>query len=148
VLHASFAPPLRGLAMSGTVPRRVEWAWASGSLTTASVTNAMSLYGLFFMTSVLGIEAGVAGALLLVAKLYDGVTDPVMGVVSDRTRHRLGRRRPYLIFGALATAASFALFFNLQPAGPVATLSLALATLLLFSTAYTIYSVPYLAMPS
>ncbi len=129
------------------LPRRVEWSWASGSLATASVTNALSIYALFFMTSVLGLQAGVAGTLLLAAKLYDAVTDPVMGVITDRTRHRLGRRRPYLVAGAIATGVAFALFFNL-PAGNTATsLLLALGTLLLFSTAYTVYSVPYLAMP-
>jgi glycoside/pentoside/hexuronide:cation symporter, GPH family len=132
---------------AAAAPRAVEWSWAAGSLATASVTNAMSLYALFFMTTVLALPAALAGSLLLVSKLYDAVTDPIMGVITDRTRHRLGRRRPYLIAGAIATAAAFAAFFNLAPAGSALTPWLALLALLLFSTAYTVYSVPYLAMP-
>lgn len=134
-------------APAGRVTRVAEVFWASGSFATGMLYNAMALFSLFFMTSILGIEAGLAGAIIFISKLFDGVTDPVMGTISDRTRHRWGPRRPYLLAGAFLLGASFALFFN-QPvlSGGLAAV-VALAALMLYSACYTVFTVPYLAMP-
>lgn len=130
-------------------PRRTanEIMWASGSLATGLLFNAMALYSLFFMTSILGIGAFTAGALIFLARIFDGITDPAMGAISDRTRHRLGPRRPYLAWGAVLMGASFALFFNLPAVEGSAVVALALVALLLYSASYTVFTVPYLAMP-
>lgn len=124
-------------------------AWASGSFATGALFNAMALFALFFMTSVLGIAPAVAGTIILLARVYDGIIDPLIGAVSDRTRHRWGPRRIYLLIGALGLGASFIAFFNLSllgiegaEAGFIVT-----AVLLLYSTAYSIFTIPYLAMP-
>jgi GPH family glycoside/pentoside/hexuronide:cation symporter len=50
-----------------------------------------------FYTDVVGIDIAVAGALLFGVRLFDAVTDPLMGTLSDRTRSRFGRRRPYIM---------------------------------------------------
>ncbi len=130
-------------------PRRTanEIMWAAGSLATGLLFNAMALYSLFFMTSILGIGAFTAGALIFLARIFDGITDPAMGAISDRTRHRLGPRRPYLAWGAVLMGASFALFFNLPAVEGAAVVALALVALLLYSASYTVFTVPYLAMP-
>lgn len=122
-------------------------AWASGSVATAAISNTISIYGLFYLSVVAGIDIGLAGTLILVSKLYDAFTDPVMGAISDRTRHRLGRRRVYVGVGSVLTGLSMALF--LGAGGLVGGLHLAgaLVLLLVLSTSYTIFSVPYLAMP-
>ena len=88
-------------------------AWASGSFATGALFNALALFGLFFMTSVLGIAPAVAGTLILIARVYDGIIDPLIGAVSDRTKHRWGPRRIYLLIGALGLGASFISFFSL-----------------------------------
>lgn len=124
-----------------------EITWASGSFATGALYNAMALFSLFFMTTILGIEAALAGTIVLVSKLFDGITDPVMGAISDRTRHKLGPRRPYLFIGSLLIGASFALFFNLPPLGGLAGPLVALGALVLYSACYTVFTVPYLAMP-
>lgn len=124
-----------------------EILWASGSLATGALYNAMALFSLFFMTSFLGIEAGVAGTIVLISKVFDGITDPVMGAISDRTRHAIGPRRPYLFIGSLLMGASFALFFNLPSVGGLTGAAMALGALVLYSLCYTIFTVPYLAMP-
>ena len=93
---------------AGRVTRVEEVFWASGSFATGMLYNAMALFSLFFMTSILGIEAGLAGAIIFISKLFDGVTDPVMGTISDRTRHRWGPRRPYLLAGAFLLGAGVA----------------------------------------
>ena len=126
--------------------RSTEILWASGSLATGSVYNAMALFSLFFLTQVLGISPALAGTLLLVTKIYDAVTDPIMGAISDRTRSRAGRRRPYLLLGSVLLGGSFALFFNAPDLTGVALIAAVTLLLLLQSTGYTVFSVPYLAM--
>ncbi|MEM8983351.1 MAG: MFS transporter [Pseudomonadota bacterium] len=121
--------------------------WSAGSIASGAVFNAMALFALFFMTSVLGISPALAGTLLLVTKLYDAVTDPVMGAISDRTQHRWGPRRPWILLGSVLLGASFALFFALPAVDGVAQIVFVVVALLVYSTAYTVYTVPYLAMP-
>lgn len=125
---------------------RTELLWATGSLATGSVYNAMALFSLFFLTQVVGIAPALAGTLLLVTKVYDAVTDPIMGAISDRTRHAAGRRRPYLLLGSLLLGGSFALFFNAPALDGAAMVAVAVLLLLLQSTGYTVFCVPYLAM--
>jgi GPH family glycoside/pentoside/hexuronide:cation symporter len=122
-------------------------SWAAGSVATATISNAMSLFGLFYLSSIAGLEVGVAGVLIFVSKLYDAFTDPVMGGLSDRTSHRLGRRRVYIAVGALLTGGALALFFGIGGLTSGLSIVSALVLLLLLSTSYTVFSVPYLAMP-
>lgn len=138
-----------GGAARSKVPLIPQLAWASGSFATGALFNAMALFALFFMTSVLGIAPAVAGTIILVARIYDGIIDPLIGAVSDRTRHRWGPRRIYLLIGSLALGASFIAFFNLSLLGieGVEAGFLATAVLLLYSTAYSIFTIPYVAMP-
>ncbi|AOL23987.1 glycoside/pentoside/hexuronide:cation symporter, GPH family [Erythrobacter litoralis] len=140
------APGQRGAVPVGTL---AQITWASGSFATGALFNAMALFALFVMTSFLGISPALAGTIILVARLYDGIIDPLIGALSDRTRHRWGPRRIYLLVGALALGASFTLFFNLSALGLEGTAAAFAATalLLLYSTAYSIFTIPYLAMP-
>lgn len=123
--------------------------WGVGSLGTGTVYNALALFGLFYLTTVVGLEPALAGSLFFITKLYDAVSDPLMGVISDRTRHRLGKRRPYLLAGALMLGISFLLIFIIPPLSSTAlTVTVVVAALLFHATAYTVFSVPYLAMPA
>jgi GPH family glycoside/pentoside/hexuronide:cation symporter len=72
-----------------------------------------------FYTDVVGIDIAVAGALLFGVRLFDAVTDPVMGTLSDRTRSRFGRRRPYIAVGSVLIAIALYFLFN-PPAASVA----------------------------
>ena len=100
-----------------------------------------------FMTNFLGIGAGMAATILLVTKLYDVVTDPLMGVISDRTRTPWGRRRPYLFLGGVVGALGLVLLF-VPPELDNSTylISYILVALLLSFTGYTLFNVPHLAM--
>ncbi len=126
---------------------RVQLLWSSGSIASGAVFNAMAIFALYFMNNVLGIAAGLAGTLLFATKLYDAVTDPIMGSISDRTRHRWGPRRPYVLIGSVAMGLSFALFFSLPQLPGLAMLAAVVLALIVYSTSYTIFAVPYLAMP-
>lgn len=108
--------------------------------------QSASLYLLFFYTDVLGLPSAVAGLIYMAALIWDAALDPAIGAVADRTRSRLGRYRPYLVFGSPILAAAFACVF-LVPAGQGA-LAIALATVshVLFRTLYAVVSIPYASL--
>ncbi len=93
-----------GTEESGYVPRRLSINFGVGALGMAIVLNTPAGILAPFMTNFLGIGAGTVATLFLVSKLYDMVTDPLMGMVSDRTQSRWGRRRPYLLVGGIIGA--------------------------------------------
>lgn len=132
-----------------SMPLRLRVGWGLGSLSMSAMFNAISLLLLAFLIEVVGIPAVTAGALILVSKIYDAVTDPLMGVLSDRTKSRWGRRRPYLMLGGILAGISFTMIFTVPTFESQNTLVLyVFVALLLNATAYTVFNVPYLAMPA
>jgi len=100
------------------------------------------------MSTVLGKSPELAGYLMMISKLYDAVADIVIGTMSDRTRSRWGRRRPYLLLGAFVSAASFLMIFVPPTLSDTMTIVYMLAALVLYSTGYSLFNVPYMSMPS
>ena len=80
----------------------------------------------------------MAGTLLFVSKMYDGVTDPVMGVISDKTHSRWGRRRPYLLVGGVLCAISAVAMFSIPQFSGMLLYAWVLGVLILAATAYTL----------
>ena len=74
--------------------------------------TAMGFWSMNYLTDTVGLPAALAGLAVMVAKIWDAVTDPVMGYISDRTISRLGRRRPYLLYGAIPLALTAWFFFS------------------------------------
>ncbi|HLO84427.1 MAG TPA: MFS transporter [Nostocaceae cyanobacterium] len=90
---------------------KTKLAYGAGDLGPAITANIAIFYLLVFFTNVAGIPAGLAGSILLVGKIWDGVNDPIVGVLTDKTKsRRWGRRLPWLLYGAVP----FGLFFFLQ----------------------------------
>jgi GPH family glycoside/pentoside/hexuronide:cation symporter len=104
---------------------------------------------LFFMTQHLGLAPALAGLAILLPKLWVIAGDLLVGIASDRTRGRWGRRRPYLLAGALLSSLGFVWVFSV-PAGPSPTLTAVYVAsiYLLLSTGLSLFGVPYLAMAS
>ena len=105
------------------------------------------LFLLFFLTNVMGVEPALAGLALLIPKLWDVISDPIMGGISDVTRSRMGRRRPYL----LAASIPFGIIFFILFAAPhyASGFSKALHVGLMFAlgcTVFTVFNVPYSSM--
>jgi GPH family glycoside/pentoside/hexuronide:cation symporter len=124
---------------------RVVFGWGLGSLGLAVILNTLNVLLIAYLTLVVGLEPALAGSLVLVAKIYDVLTDLPMGWLSDRTRSRWGARRPYLLAAGVVTPlAIFMLFATPAGAGvPYVTIAL-----LLYATGYTLFNVPYLSMPA
>ena len=122
--------------------------WGIGSLGAATLINAVTFIALFYLTGTLGIAPALAGAIIFAAKCYDIVTDPLMGVVSDRTHSPWGRRRPYLLIATIICPLSFYLLFNVPSLDPASTIAFVVGALLAYATGYTVFNIPYLAMPA
>jgi GPH family glycoside/pentoside/hexuronide:cation symporter len=101
---------------------------------------------LLYYTDVLGLAPATAGWIFAAALAWDAVTDPVMGYIASRTRTRWGRYRPYLLFGAVPLAASWALIFLPTGFTGTALTLFALAAHMLFRTCYTVVSMPYVSL--
>lgn len=129
------------------VPFGLRLSFGVGSLSQATVLNSTAVLLLFFMTNLLGVRPAVAGALLFLSKIVDVISSPMIGLLSDRTHTRIGRRRPYLIGGGIAMAASFVLVFTVPDWGSELVTAGYLALLIiLLSLSYGTFTVPYLAV--
>ena len=103
-------------------------------------------YLMYFYTEVVGIEPAEAGLIFLIGMVCDAVSDPLIGVVADRTRTRWGRYRPYLLFGAFPYGVCIAFLFTPPNAAPENIFILLLTAHLLFRISYTLVYMPYTAM--
>jgi GPH family glycoside/pentoside/hexuronide:cation symporter len=135
--------------MKYVLDRSLKLGWGIGALGSSTLLYANAFLLLYFMTDQLAIAPAVAGTLIFASKVYDAFTDPLVGMMSDRSRGRWGRRRPFMLVGALVCAISGMLLYNV-PAGFAdnAMLVYLVAILLLYATGYTLFNVPYLAMPA
>lgn len=123
--------------------------FSAGSLGTGIYSSVPSVLLLYFMTDTLSIPPALAALAFFFPKIWDVVTDPVMGLISDRTRCPLGRRRPYLLLGAILMSLTFVGLFNVPEFdAPFTSFLYVLTIFTLSATAYTIFAVPYIAMPA
>jgi GPH family glycoside/pentoside/hexuronide:cation symporter len=97
---------------------KVKFAYALPAFALAVVGIPVYVYIPKFYTDVVGVHITLIGYLLFGVRLFDAVTDPLFGYLSDRTRHPFGRRRPYIVVGSVFVAATMYLLFNPPQAGP------------------------------
>lgn len=136
-------PAQRAAATGDALPASVRYGFAIGDFGFNLYWQGLGLFLIYFQTDVLGIPTAWAGICYLVASVWDGLTDPVMGVIADRTRTRWGRYRPFLLFGSLPLAFAFVLTFS-APHLPLAWLvAYSLLAQLLVRALYTSLAIPY-----
>jgi GPH family glycoside/pentoside/hexuronide:cation symporter len=131
----------------GTPLRRII-AYATGEGASSLTTNGISAFAMLYYVQVLGLNSRYAGLALSISMLWDAVSDPIMGHITDNTRSRFGRRHPYILGGGIFLAISF-FFLWFVPGvirGPVAIFWYVLAINLIVRTAWTIFGVPYIAL--
>lgn len=118
-----------------------------GSLGTGLYSSTPSVLLLFFMTDTLGVPAALAATGVALPRLWDLVADPIVGAWSDRTRSRLGRRRPWLLAGAVLMLFSYVALFNVPLFDrPWHSFLYVTALFSISATAYACFAVPYTAM--
>lgn len=115
---------------------------AGGTVITCLITNFLT----FFYTDVFGLTPALVGTLFMVLRVFDAVSDPVMGVIADRTHSRWGRFRPWQLWGAVPLGLIGALTFTVPAVSMDMKIVWAFATYLLLSVSYTAINVPYCAL--
>jgi glycoside/pentoside/hexuronide:cation symporter, GPH family len=99
-----------------------------------------------FLLDVAGLRPGVVAVIFFIAQIWDALNDPLIGSLSDRTRSRFGRRRSWLLFGAVPFGAAFFLHWLVPPLEASGLFWYYLVIALLLRTAFTAVNVPYTAM--
>ena len=123
---------------------REKIAYALGDAAAGGITwKIMSIAFPLFFTNVFGLTFADAAALMHIARLFDVVTDPVMGSLADRTQSKWGTYRPWLIFGAIPFGLIFALLLYTPDLGPAGKRVYAYVLYLLMMAVYTAVNVPY-----
>jgi GPH family glycoside/pentoside/hexuronide:cation symporter len=123
--------------------------WGVGTLGVSIIFNTINVIVARFVTDWLGLAAGTFATLFAAAKLFDAAIDPAIGMLSDRTRSRWGRRRPWLFGGGILCAAGFVGLFFVPSAGESPYVLLYITgALMLYSLGYATFNVPYMAMPA
>lgn len=118
--------------------------YALGDAAAGGITwKIMSIAFPFFFTNVFGLTFADTAALMLIARMFDVVTDPLMGSIADRTKSRWGTYRPWLIFGAIPYGLIFALLLFTPDLDPVGKRIYAYTLYLLMMAVYTLVNVPY-----
>lgn len=129
--------------------RGVVARYAIGSLGTGGFATLPGLVLVYYLTDTLGVSALIAGLVVTAAKVWDVVIDPWIGSRSDRALLRSGSRRTGMLVGALALPVGFALTFAVPPGvGPAASGAWVFIAFLATATAFSLFQVPYIALPA
>ena len=117
-----------------------------GDAASSMFWKIFGMYSLFFYTDVFGITAAAAGTMFLVARLWDSFFDVFVGIISDRTKSRYGKYRPYLLWFAIPFAVMGAITFFAPDFGQTAKLVYAYVTYSLMMIVYSLINVPYASL--
>lgn len=105
------------------------------------------IYPLFFLVEIIGLSPARAGLVVLISEIWDAVSDPLMGIICDNTRTRMGRRRPYILLGGILLPVAFALIFlPIGFEGETQKFIYCAITYLFYNTVSTIINVSYSSM--
>jgi GPH family glycoside/pentoside/hexuronide:cation symporter len=133
--------------MNKPLPAWRKWMYGSGDLGFSLTSTIIAAYFLFFLTGVVGVRAGVASIAILIGKTWDYINDPLFGYISDHTRTRWGRRRPFLLFGPIPYAIIFALMWWRPPLqGELALVIYYAVVYVFYDAAATLIYMPYFAL--
>lgn len=135
--------------MSGTETKTsvgLKLGYSCGQFTDSIPFNLFYTYFLYFLTDVVGLPAVCGGIISLVVVLWDAVTDPLIGHLSDQCRSKYGRRRPFMMAGMIPLFFCTILLFTKVDFGNGGTFIYYGIAGILFWTFYTMYVIPYFAL--
>ena len=128
------------------VPFVQKAAFGAGHLVNNLLPGSLGIF-MFFLLTAFGMDPFLAGLLGGLPRLYDAITDPIMGFISDNTKSRFGRRRPYIFAGAILSGVLFAVLWQLDPQNSQAyNFWYFLILSLVYLTGNTIFSTPLIGL--
>src|SRR5512136_465820 len=133
---------------TGKLRTRTKVFYGIGDLGNAVVNSAIQFFLMKFYTDAALVLPALAGNALLIGKVWDAINDPLFGWITDKTRSRFGKRRVFMIFGAIPLAIAIALLWYVPTANRLWTFVWIAATFILFDTVWTLTNVPYYALTS
>jgi GPH family glycoside/pentoside/hexuronide:cation symporter len=137
----------RPIPSDGSLPPSQKWIWAIGGLTENFIGLGIIFLGMNIYNLGLGISATLVGVVLAVPRLIDVIIDPLIGNISDNTRTRWGRRRPFILVGGVIAATFFVLQWSPPTGwGHQAIFFYFLATTVLCFFGYAIFMIPFNAL--
>lgn len=123
-----------------------KFGYSLGDVASNIVFQVVMNFMIYFYTDVFGITAAAAGTLMMAVRLFDGVTDPLMGALADRTKTRWGRYRPWLLWVSIPFAILAVLAFSTPDFSDQGKLIYAYISYALLMVAYTAFNIPYSAL--
>jgi GPH family glycoside/pentoside/hexuronide:cation symporter len=137
----SDAADLRGLAR-----QRLLWSYGLGDAGTGMAASLIGFYLFVFYTSAAGLPPWMAGLVLMVGRLWDGINDPVVGWLSDKTNSRWGPRLPWILGAAVPLGLSMAAMWWVPPGSTWLKFAIFVVISTLAQTFYTAVNLPYSAL--
>ncbi|MFK7829441.1 MAG: MFS transporter [Congregibacter sp.] len=134
---------------AGVIPRAIKITWSAGALGVGVLMNTVAFFALYYMVGVLKIEPALAGTLIFVTKIFDVITDPLVGNWSDGLTKAGSRRRPFMLVGACVSPIAFLMIFTTPIfVDQVFTAAYIFVAMLIYTVGYTLFNVPYISMPA
>jgi GPH family glycoside/pentoside/hexuronide:cation symporter len=134
---------------TGKLPTRTKVFYGIGDLGNALVNSAIQFFLMKFFTDGALILPALAGNALLIGKIWDSINDPLFGWITDKAKSPHGKRRAFMIYGAIPLGISVALIWFVPPGiGQVVTFIWIAVTFSLFSSLWSMTNVPYYALTS
>ncbi len=110
--------------------------------------KTLSLYLVYWYTTVVGLDPAIAGILFFIGMTWDALSDPIMASISERVNTRFGTYRPFLLYGCAVLGAAFILLFWVPPFEGISLIAILIVICLIFRTTYTLVAIPYATMAS
>jgi GPH family glycoside/pentoside/hexuronide:cation symporter len=143
---AALAAPFDAASLRGLARLRLLVAYGLGDAGTGMAASLIGFYLFIFYTAAAGLPAWMAGLVLMLARLWDAVNDPVVGWLSDKTTGRWGPRLPWLVGSALPLGVAMALMWWLPPGSDWVRFWVFVAISVLANSLYTCVNLPYAAL--
>lgn len=138
-----------GVKDGDRVPLKEAILYGSAEIYGGGSATLISIVLLFYLNWILGINPIIAGGIIFVSKAWDAVSDPLMGVISDNTRSKYGRRKPYMVIGGVLTfIAMIWLFAPIKDLSYAGKITVAVLGYIFFCTANTVSQVPFCSLSS
>lgn len=134
------------MGSKNVLSKREKVSYGLGDMGNNIAYGAVGFYFVFFLTDVAGISPLWAGYIFMIVRIWNAVCDLIMGVISDHTKTRFGRRRPFLLYGAIPLGIGFALLWLVPFKGNVQLIIYYTIIGILFNTLYSFVSIPYNAL--